>query len=131
MQLTKSDTYWHSAPYRSIRYLTFIAAAFLLPVIASAQRYAFKYYSHDDGLISLDVHNLIQDRTGYVWVATSDGYFGMTVRASPASTKCRDYRPTELNRSTRLATVLFGQAHATDWLVLIVAAFDLSPWASV
>src|SRR5579872_858854 len=50
-------------------------AAFVLSGVASAQRFAFKYYSHDDGLLSLDVHSLIQDRTGYVWVATSDGVF--------------------------------------------------------
>jgi signal transduction histidine kinase/streptogramin lyase len=43
--------------------------------LASAQRFAFKYYSHDEGLTSLDVHSLLQDRTGYVWVATQDGLF--------------------------------------------------------
>jgi signal transduction histidine kinase/ligand-binding sensor domain-containing protein len=53
----------------------FIAVALLLPGFASAQRFAFKYYSHDQGLISLDVHSLLQDRTGYVWVGTSDGVF--------------------------------------------------------
>ena len=47
----------------------------MLPGLASAQRFAFKYYSHDQGLISLDVHSLLQDQTGYVWVATSDGLF--------------------------------------------------------
>src|SRR5579871_220730 len=52
-----------------------ITAALLLPAVASAQRFAFKYYSHDQGLISLDVNSLIQDQTGYVWVATSDGVF--------------------------------------------------------
>jgi len=49
--------------------------ALLLPGYAYAQRFAFKYYSHDQGLISLDVHSLLQDRTGYIWVATSDGVF--------------------------------------------------------
>jgi signal transduction histidine kinase/CheY-like chemotaxis protein/ligand-binding sensor domain-containing protein len=58
-----------------IRRRIFILFAFLLPGVAGAQRFAFKYYSHDDGLLSLDVHSVIQDRTGYVWVATSDGVF--------------------------------------------------------
>jgi len=52
-----------------------MAVALLLPGSACAQRFAFKYYSHDQGLISLDVHSLLQDRTGYVWVATADGLF--------------------------------------------------------
>src|SRR5579864_1611257 len=55
-------------------WLTVLLALFI-PLSASAQRFAFKYYSHDQGLISLDVHGLIQDRTGYVWVATLDGVF--------------------------------------------------------
>ena len=62
-------------PRAKIRWRIFIAAALLLPGLASAQRFAFKYYSHDQGLISLDVHSLLQDRKGYVWVATADGLF--------------------------------------------------------
>ena len=54
---------------------TVLALTLLLPGLASAQRFAFKYYSHDEGLTSLDVHSLLQDRTGYVWVATQDGLF--------------------------------------------------------
>ncbi|HXJ43280.1 MAG TPA: two-component regulator propeller domain-containing protein, partial [Bryobacteraceae bacterium] len=52
-----------------------LALALLLPCLASGQRFTFKYYSHDEGLTSLDVHSLLQDRTGYVWVATQDGLF--------------------------------------------------------
>jgi len=54
---------------------TVLVLALLLPGLASAQRFAFKYYSHDEGLNSLDVHSLLQDRAGYVWVATQDGLF--------------------------------------------------------
>ena len=54
---------------------TLLVLALLLPGLASAQRFAFKYYSHDEGLTSLDVHSLLQDRTGYVWVATQNGLF--------------------------------------------------------
>ncbi|HTS57861.1 MAG TPA: two-component regulator propeller domain-containing protein, partial [Terriglobales bacterium] len=52
-----------------------LIALAVLPASAPAQRFAFKYYAHDQGLISLDVHSLLQDRTGYVWVATADGLF--------------------------------------------------------
>src|ERR1700688_2741740 len=65
----------HLRPTNAIRCRIFIALALLLPGFASAQRFTFKYYSHDQGLTSLDVHSLLQDRTGYVWVATSDGVF--------------------------------------------------------
>ena len=75
MHLPPTDGHRRGSRCRGIRCRIIIAAAFLLPVLASAQRFAFKYYSHDDGLISLDVHSLMQDRTGYVWVATSDGVF--------------------------------------------------------
>jgi len=75
MHLPPTDGHRRGTRCRRIRCRILIATAFLLPVLASAQRFAFKYYSHDDGLISLDVHSLMQDRTGYVWVATSDGVF--------------------------------------------------------
>ncbi len=60
---------------RTVRCGIALSIALLLPGFASAQRFAFKYYSHDEGLTSLDVHSLLQDRTGYVWVATQDGLF--------------------------------------------------------
>ena len=41
----------------------------------SAQRYRFKYFSHGDGLRDTDVHCLLQDRTGFLWVGTSTGLF--------------------------------------------------------
>ncbi len=75
MHLRPSDAFRHNSARHKTRCYIFIAVALLLPCVASAQRFAFKYYSHDQGLISLDVHSLLQDRTGYVWVATSDGVF--------------------------------------------------------
>ena len=50
-------------------------AACLAPVTASAQRYRFKYYSHSDGLNDSEVHCLLQDHTGYLWVGTAGGLF--------------------------------------------------------
>jgi signal transduction histidine kinase/CheY-like chemotaxis protein/ligand-binding sensor domain-containing protein len=52
-----------------------ILLALLSPVISSAQHFAFKHYSHEAGLTSPDVNGLIQDQTGYIWLATSDGVF--------------------------------------------------------
>jgi signal transduction histidine kinase/ligand-binding sensor domain-containing protein/CheY-like chemotaxis protein len=40
-----------------------------------AQRYRFKYFSHGDGLNDTEVHCLLQDRTGFVWVGTASGLF--------------------------------------------------------
>ena len=45
------------------------------PVSLHAQRYRFKYFSHGDGLNDTEVHCLLQDHTGFVWVGTSSGLF--------------------------------------------------------
>jgi signal transduction histidine kinase/streptogramin lyase len=47
----------------------------LAPISLSAQRYRFRYYSHGDGLRDSEVHSLLQDRTGFLWVGTSTGLF--------------------------------------------------------
>jgi signal transduction histidine kinase/ligand-binding sensor domain-containing protein/CheY-like chemotaxis protein len=47
----------------------------LAPLALSAQRYRFKYYSHREGLREPDVHALLQDHTGFLWVATTAGLF--------------------------------------------------------
>ena len=40
-----------------------------------AQRYRFKYFSHSDGLKDTEVHALLQDHVGFIWVGTSTGLF--------------------------------------------------------
>lgn len=40
---------------------------------ASAQRYQFKVYGREDGLINLAVTSVAQDRVGFLWVATTRG----------------------------------------------------------
>ena len=52
-----------------------LTLALLLPSVASAQRYAFKYYGHDQGLTNLAIMCLLQDRMGFIWVGTHDGLF--------------------------------------------------------
>ena len=49
--------------------------ACLAPVTALAQRYRFKYYGHGDGLKETEVHCLLQDQTGFLWVGTTGGLF--------------------------------------------------------
>src|SRR5258708_18042046 len=61
--------------WRKHRCRTVLALALLLPGFASAQRFTFKYYSHDEGLTSLVLHSLLQVRTGYVLVSTQRGVF--------------------------------------------------------
>ncbi|HUJ19918.1 MAG TPA: response regulator [Bryobacteraceae bacterium] len=56
------------------------STALLLSFLASplglrAQRYSFKYFSHSDGLGDLEVHSLLQDRTGFIWIGTASGLF--------------------------------------------------------
>jgi len=46
-----------------------------IPLSVFGQRYAFKYYSHRDGLKDPEVRSLLQDRTGFLWVGTSTGLF--------------------------------------------------------
>src|SRR5258708_1232025 len=54
-----------------------------VPAWLGAQRYNFKYYSHGDGLCGMEVHSLLQDRTGFIWIGASSGlyrYDGMHFR---------------------------------------------------
>jgi signal transduction histidine kinase/ligand-binding sensor domain-containing protein/CheY-like chemotaxis protein len=47
----------------------------LVPWLAPAQRYVFKYYAHDQGLANLAVNCMLQDRTGFLWVGTENGLY--------------------------------------------------------
>ena len=50
-------------------------ASLLLSNPLLAQRHRFRYYSHRDGLKDTEVHCLLQDRTGFIWVGTATGLF--------------------------------------------------------
>ena len=52
-----------------------VIALLLAPCLASAQRYVFKYYAHEQGLGNLAVTCLLQDRAGYLWVGTENGLY--------------------------------------------------------
>src|SRR5579859_128615 len=62
-------------PRQAYRRLILGISLLLLPGPASAQRYVFKYYAHEQGLANLGVTCLLQDRTGFLWVGTSNGLY--------------------------------------------------------
>src|SRR5690349_7605573 len=47
----------------------------LAPLSLQAQRYRFKFYSHEYGLKDTEIHCLLQDRTGFLWAGTAGGLF--------------------------------------------------------
>ncbi len=46
-----------------------------LSAIAQTQRYSFKSYGRDQGLTNMAITAMLQDRTGFIWVATQNGLF--------------------------------------------------------
>ena len=42
---------------------------------AASQQFAFRHYAQDEGLKNLDVFQLIQDKSGFLWSATENGLF--------------------------------------------------------
>jgi signal transduction histidine kinase/ligand-binding sensor domain-containing protein len=51
-----------------------LAVMGLLAAAATAQRYQFRYFGMEDGL-GTAITGLLQDRTGFLWVGTSNGLF--------------------------------------------------------
>jgi diguanylate cyclase (GGDEF)-like protein len=61
---------------RTICRLTCIATLFLLSTcIATAQRNSFRVYAETEGLTDLNVNSMLQDKAGFLWVATKNGLF--------------------------------------------------------
>lgn len=58
-----------------MRYCLLIFFIFCYVTVFSQQEkhYAFKHFSTSNGLVSNTVHNIIQDKQGYIWFATLDG----------------------------------------------------------
>src|SRR5450755_2803690 len=52
-----------------------MALSVMLPTWLGAQRYNFKYYAHGDGLGDMEVHSLLQDRIGFIWIGTASGLY--------------------------------------------------------
>src|SRR5208282_4654650 len=60
---------------RAVLHLAAILACLSLPKSVRAQEYSFRYYGQEDGLTSLAVKVLFQDRTGFLWAGTENGLF--------------------------------------------------------
>lgn len=59
-----------------MRFLLIIISFLLLAVAAPAQQarqYSFTHYSATMGLVSNQVNTVVQDKTGYIWIGTTDG----------------------------------------------------------
>ena len=52
-----------------------VAASLLLAAGHAAERYAFDIYGADQGLRTLGVNILHQDRKGYLWIGTGNGLY--------------------------------------------------------
>lgn len=55
--------------------LIWLVLLLLLAGSLLGQRHRFRYYTHRDGLKDTEVHCLLQDRTGFIWVGTATGLF--------------------------------------------------------
>src|SRR3984885_10908852 len=59
-----------------IRRASFLTVVTLLTVSATyGQRYNFKFYGEEEGLQSLAVQIVLQDRSGFLWVGTQNGLY--------------------------------------------------------
>ena len=47
----------------------------ILGLPLTAQRHRFRYYSHGDGLKDTEIHCLLQDHVGFIWVGTATGLY--------------------------------------------------------
>jgi ligand-binding sensor domain-containing protein len=72
---SRSRGTWLDSAWLSVRLVVLGVVVLLAPLTLSAQRYRFKYYSHLYGLKEPEVHALLQDRTGFLWVGTAGGLF--------------------------------------------------------
>jgi diguanylate cyclase (GGDEF)-like protein len=60
---------------RSIDRLISAILLFLACYVLQAQRFSFQRYGESQGLLDLVITDLIQDRDGYIWVATFNGVY--------------------------------------------------------
>jgi len=60
---------------RAISCVVTLLAWLPLALPVRAQQYSFRYYGTDEGLTSVAVKALFQDRTGFLWVGTENGLF--------------------------------------------------------
>src|SRR5947209_1083011 len=65
--------------FLTLQFGSWVLTGFVLFVFAAhnlnAQHFTFSHYGQDEGLRNLDVFQVIQDKTGLLWVATENGLF--------------------------------------------------------
>lgn len=52
-----------------------LAVLCLLPLLAGAQQYSFRYFGNQDGLANLAINSIYQDQVGFIWVNTENGIY--------------------------------------------------------
>src|SRR3984957_3974876 len=62
-------------PIRRTFWQVVFLAAYLSVSVAYGQRYNFKFYGEEEGLQSLAVQIVLQDRAGFLWVGTQNGLY--------------------------------------------------------
>ncbi|MDZ7637345.1 MAG: two-component regulator propeller domain-containing protein [Bryobacterales bacterium] len=71
---------------------------------ATGERYSFRVYEHPDGLEDLVIRDLLQDRTGFLWIATHTGLYrfdGKTFRRYTTADGLADNYVTNLAEDAR------------------------------
>src|ERR1700676_2959670 len=58
-----------------MRIRSFVISAWLGASVLYGQRYNFKFYGEEEGLQSLAVQVVLQDRAGFLWVGTQNGLY--------------------------------------------------------
>ncbi len=62
-------------PCHSRRAALMLAIALLAGSVATAQRYSFRTYGSAEGLSDLNPNHILQDRDGFLWIATTSGVY--------------------------------------------------------
>jgi signal transduction histidine kinase/ligand-binding sensor domain-containing protein/ActR/RegA family two-component response regulator len=84
----------------------------------SAQRYQFREYAQRDGLTTLPIECLFQDRKGFLWVGTQDGLF-----------RFDGHEFKEFGRETGLESTLIQAVHESpDGTLWVATSRSVQPW---
>lgn len=65
----------HLFPRRVLQLWLWLFLAMTLSVKGQVPDLRFQYFTHDQGLYSTYIHDVVQDSAGYIWVASRDGLF--------------------------------------------------------
>ena len=57
----------------AVKYFFLLAISVLITVVGNAQNISFKHFTTANGLSNNKINDVIQDKTGFIWLATDDG----------------------------------------------------------